>query len=190
MSSASSSPPETVLCCSCRQKCYHTSQWSCGWRWPTLVPDRCLYHTDTCICPDSKSFVSLGEQLSPDFFFFLNSIHFGFSQFYREIPEMCKSMPRLFPYLESYNAPVYSEAALLHSCHHHCHPPAQTGTPLQDLTPRYCGGVLAMQSSSSETLAARVLSRFLRSCRLPAPSALPVCSRVLARRKVMGWKFP
>lgn len=49
-------------------------------------------------------------------------------------------MPRLFPYSESYNAPVYSETALLHSCHHHCHPPAQTDTPLQDLSPRYSGG--------------------------------------------------
>ncbi|CAN8195535.1 unnamed protein product [Coccothraustes coccothraustes] len=47
-----------------------------------------------------------------------------------------------------------------------------------------------MQSSSSETLAAPVLSRFLRRSQLPAPSALPVCSRVLARRKVMRWKFP
>lgn len=92
MSSASSSPPETVLCCSCRQKCYPTSQWSSGWRWPTLVPNRCLYHTATCTCPDSKSsLVSLWEQLRPQssffLFYFFNSIHFGFSQFCREITQ-------------------------------------------------------------------------------------------------------
>lgn len=147
---------------------------------------------DTCTCPDSKSsLVSLGEQLSPGFFcFFFNSIHFGFSQFGKR-DARCASPCQVCFLTWSPTMYLCTQRQLF--CTH-----AITTAILQHRLTLLCrvsppdtvGCVLAMQSSRSETLAAQVLSRFLRRCRLPAPSALPVCSRVLARRKVMGWKFP
>lgn len=179
MSSASSSLPETVLCCSCRQKCYPTSQWSSGWRWPTLVPDRCFCHTATCTCPDSKSsLVSLWEQLSPDFFFFKFHPLWLFPVLQRDNPGRASPCQGCF-LTQSPTIHLCTQRQLF--CTH------ATTAILQHRLTLLCrissqiqqGCVLPVQSSSSETLAALVLSRFLRRCRLPAPSALPVCSRCL-----------